>query len=125
MRQEKEGLEKCIGSKHLLPTLSKPILASIMQRQIRWEEAEVLTLEVINTRKHYLGSQHPYVMDEIIHLGGIYRGRGRWHVAKDLARLVAELTIRSFGNDNPKAITSIVNIGSIVAERVASTTPRN
>ncbi|KAI1351237.1 hypothetical protein F5Y01DRAFT_283805 [Xylaria sp. FL0043] len=117
MRQEIEGLEASLGKNQLLPTLLKSILSSIMRRQNRWQEAEELALQVINTRKHFLGPQHPYVLDEVVHLGMIYQNRGRLHEAEDLCYVISKLTVQRVGNEDPNAITSMVNLGSIKAAK--------
>ncbi|RWA05249.1 hypothetical protein EKO27_g9853 [Xylaria grammica] len=117
MRQEIEGLEASMGRNQLLPTLLKSILSSIMQRQNRWQEAEELALQVINTRKHFLGPQHPYVLDEVVHLGIIYQNQGRLHEAEDLCHVISKLTVQRVGNEAPNAIASMVNLGSIIAAK--------
>ncbi len=52
-------------------------LASIYRSQGRWEEAEKLEVQVMETRKTKLGADHPDTLTSINNLASTYRSQGQ------------------------------------------------
>ncbi|KAL1889913.1 hypothetical protein Sste5346_008640 [Sporothrix stenoceras] len=55
------------------------------RNQGRWEEAEKLAVQVIETRKTKLGADHPSTLSIMANLASTYRNQGRWKEAEKLA----------------------------------------
>ncbi|KZL83841.1 kinesin light chain 3 [Colletotrichum incanum] len=59
-------------------------LASTYRNQGRWEEAEKLDVQVMETRKTKLGADHPDTLTSMANLASTYRNQGRWEEAEKL-----------------------------------------
>ena len=52
--------------------------------QGRWDEAEKLQVDVINTRKEIFGSDHPNTLLSMSNLAFTYENQGKWYEAEKL-----------------------------------------
>ncbi|CAG9951683.1 unnamed protein product [Clonostachys rosea f. rosea IK726] len=67
-------------------------LASTYTNQGRWEEAEKLGLQVMETSKMKLGVDHPSTLTSMADLASTYWNQGRWEEAEKLELQVMETT---------------------------------
>ncbi len=65
-------------------------LASTYRNQGRWDEAETLEVQVMETRKTKLGADHPSTLTSMANLASTYRNQGRWDEAETLEVQVME-----------------------------------
>jgi Flp pilus assembly protein TadD len=87
-------------------------LASTYLNQGRWNKAEPLMVQVMETTKRVLGEEHPYTLTSIANLAFIYSKQGRWKEAESLEVQVMETTKRVLGEEHPHTLTSMSNLAS-------------
>jgi tetratricopeptide (TPR) repeat protein len=78
----------------------------------RWEEAEELEVQVMETRKRVLGEEHPDTLLSISNLASTYRNQGRWKEAEELGVQVMETKKKVLREEHPDTLTSIGNLAS-------------
>ncbi len=87
-------------------------LASIYRNQGRWDEAETLKVQVMETSKSKLGADHPSTLTSMANLASTYRNQGRWDEAETLEVQVMETRKTKLGADHPDTLTSMNNLAS-------------
>ncbi|KAF5857543.1 hypothetical protein ETB97_005646 [Aspergillus alliaceus] len=108
------------GPEHPNTLTSMANLASTFWNQGRWNEAEKLELEVLETRKAVLGAEHPDTLTSMANLAATYpdQGRwneaeklfGRWSEAEKLEMQVMETSETVLGAEHPSTLRSIMNL---------------
>ena len=71
------------GNGHPLTQITSDTLADVYMNQGRWEEAEELFVQVIETRKTKLGAGYPNKLTSIANLASMYRDQGWWEEAEE------------------------------------------
>jgi hypothetical protein len=89
---------------------SSAMLASAHRLGGRWEEAEQLEVQVMETRKTKLGADHPDTLTRMANLASTYRDQGRWEEAEQLFLQVMETRKTKLGADHPSTLTSMGNL---------------
>jgi hypothetical protein len=84
--------------------------AGFMLYQGKWNKAEELGLQAVETRKRVLGTEHPDTLTSIGNLASTYKNQGRWKEAEDLQVQVMETRKRVLGVGHPGTLTSIGNL---------------
>jgi tetratricopeptide (TPR) repeat protein len=94
-------------------TLSSTAMLAIAYRlEGRWEEAEQLDVQVMETSKTKLGADHPDTLTSMANLASTYRKQGRWEEAEQLEVQVMETSKTKLGADHPDTLTSMTNLAS-------------
>ncbi|KAK3984480.1 kinesin light chain [Cladorrhinum sp. PSN332] len=78
--------------------------------QGRWEEAEKLDAQVMETNKTKLGADHPSTLASMNNLALTYTNQGRWEEAEKLFVQVVETNKTKLGADHPDTLTSMANL---------------
>ncbi|KAF1970862.1 TPR-like protein [Bimuria novae-zelandiae CBS 107.79] len=86
------------------------IMADAYSLSGRWDEAEKLRGQVVETRKKKLGADHPDTLTSIANLASTYRNQGRWDAAEELEVQVMETFKKKLGADHPDTLTSMANL---------------
>ncbi|KAH8598603.1 hypothetical protein B0O99DRAFT_505943 [Bisporella sp. PMI_857] len=81
-------------------------LASTYRNQGRWNEAEDLDVQVIETRKRVLGPEHPDTLTSMANLASTYRHQGRGIDALKLMEECVMLRARTIGTNHPDTLSS-------------------
>ena len=76
----------------------------------RYNEAEELYVQVIETRKKNLGADHPSTLTSMANLAATYRNQGRWDAAEELFVQVIETSKKKLGADYLDTLNSIANL---------------
>ena len=76
-------------------------LASTYRNQGRWDAAEELEVQVMETSKKKLGVDHPDTLTSMANLASTYRNQGRWDAAEELFMQVMETSKKKLGVDHP------------------------
>jgi tetratricopeptide (TPR) repeat protein len=76
----------------------------------RYNEAEELFVQVMETRKAKLGADHPYTLTSIANLASTYRNQGRWDAAEELEVQVIETSKAKLGADHRDTLTSLAHL---------------
>ncbi|KAJ5960017.1 uncharacterized protein N7479_007167 [Penicillium vulpinum] len=87
-------------------------LARVHYDEGRWEAAEQLEVQVMETSKTKLGEDHPDTLTSMANLASTYRNQGRWEAAEQLFVQVIETSKTKLGEDHPDTLTSIANLAS-------------
>ncbi|KAK3368554.1 hypothetical protein B0H63DRAFT_77770 [Podospora didyma] len=87
-------------------------LGRIYYDEGRWEEAEGLFVQVMETSKTKLGADHPSTLTSMANLASTYRNQGRWEEAEGLDVQVMEMSKTKLGADHPSTLTSMANLAS-------------
>jgi tetratricopeptide (TPR) repeat protein len=109
-------LETCLDRSielHEPELTSMAKLASTYWDQGRWEEAEELEVQIMETSKAKLGADHPDTLASMANLASTYRDHGRWEKAKKLEVQVMETSKAKLGADHPSTLASMANLASI------------
>jgi tetratricopeptide (TPR) repeat protein len=76
----------------------------------RYEEAEDLQVQVMQTMKRVLGNEHPSTLTSINNLALTYKGQGRWTEAEELQVQLMQMRKRVLGDEHPSTLTSMNNL---------------
>jgi len=76
----------------------------------RYNEAEGLFVQVMETRKNVLGGEHPDTLISMANLASTYSNQGRWKEAEELDLQVLETRRRELGDEHPDTLNSISNL---------------
>jgi tetratricopeptide (TPR) repeat protein len=78
----------------------------------RYNEAEVLYLEVRQTRKRALGEEHHDTLTSMTKLALTYWSQGRWKEAEELEMIIVDTRKRLLGEEHPSTLFSMTSLGS-------------
>jgi tetratricopeptide (TPR) repeat protein len=84
--------------------------ALTLQDDGRYEEAEELEVQVMQTTKRVLGDEHPDTLTSMANLALTYMNQGRWKEAEELQVQVMQTTKRVLGDEHPDTLTSMNNL---------------
>ncbi|KAL3429649.1 purine and uridine phosphorylase [Aspergillus tetrazonus] len=85
-------------------------LAITYRRQGRWKEAEELNVQVLESSKQLLGSEHPATLTSMVNLACTYMDQGQWKEAEELGVQVLELRKQVLGPEHPATLESMDNL---------------
>jgi tetratricopeptide (TPR) repeat protein len=86
--------------------------AMVLHNDGRWQEAEGLFVQVMETRKRVLGEEHLDTLTSISNLALTYANQGRWKEAEELEVQVMETRKRVLGEEHLDTLISIGNLAS-------------
>jgi len=86
--------------------------AAALYKDGRFDEAEKLFVQVMETCKTKLGADHPDTLTSMANLASTYRDQGRWEEAEKLGVLVVETRKSKLGADHPDTLTSMADLAS-------------
>jgi tetratricopeptide (TPR) repeat protein len=86
--------------------------ASALYSDGRYEEAEELEVQIMQTRKRVLDDEHPDTLLSMDNLASTYCKQGRWAEAEELEVQVMQTRKRVLGDEHPDTLTSIANLAS-------------
>ncbi|KAK3353279.1 hypothetical protein B0T25DRAFT_207363 [Lasiosphaeria hispida] len=78
----------------------------------RWDEAEKLEVQVMETHKTRLGADHPDTLSSMANLASTYWNQGRWEEAEKLEVQVMETHKTRLGADHPDTLSSMASLAS-------------
>jgi hypothetical protein len=90
----------------MLTTMANP--ASTYRNQGRWDEAETLNKEVMETSKAKLGADHPSTLTSMNNLAFTWKGIGRHEDALVLIRTCLECRMRVLGASHPDTQSTLL-----------------
>ncbi|KAK4220569.1 TPR-12 multi-domain protein [Podospora fimiseda] len=110
--EEKNDLIFIFGGNHFPMELSIMMIAPIYNIQGRWEEAEKLEVQMMETSKTKLGADYPDTLTCMVNLASTYRNQGWWKEAEKLEVEVMQISNTKLGADHPKTLTSMANLAT-------------
>jgi tetratricopeptide (TPR) repeat protein len=78
----------------------------------RYDEAEVLLLETLKSRRRVFGD-HPDTLNSMYYLASLYDNQGRYDEAEPLHRKTLETRKRVLGDDHPDTLNSMYYLASL------------
>ncbi|QYT02969.1 Kinesin light chain [Trichoderma simmonsii] len=111
--KSKKARERKLGKDDEGTLLSIGLLASIISLQGRWDEAEQLQVQVMETYKTAFETNHPKKFSIMGQLALTYCHQGRWDEAEELLEQVVKARKAEFGADHLRTLSSINNLASI------------
>jgi tetratricopeptide (TPR) repeat protein len=78
----------------------------------RYEEAEELQVQVMQTRKRVLTDEHPDTLTSMNNLASTYWNQGRWEEAEELEVQVMQTRKRVLTEEHPDTLTSMGNLAA-------------
>ena len=103
---------KLLGAEGEEALESTAMLAEVYSQEHRWEEAEQLQVQVMETRKMKLGTDHAVTLASMASLASTYWNQGRWEDAEHLEVQVMETRKAKLGADDPDILTSMIILAS-------------
>ncbi|KAJ8115125.1 hypothetical protein OPT61_g3150 [Boeremia exigua] len=104
-----EAREKELGSNHRMTLVAKDNLAHEYRKQDRFDEAELLELEVLRIRK-LDGHTQTEILSSKGSLATTYNGQGRWKEAEELLQEVLSQTQATYGTNHEHTIIAMTNV---------------
>jgi tetratricopeptide (TPR) repeat protein len=104
--------KKKLGADHPDTLNSMANLASTYGNQGRWDAAEELEVQVMETHKKKLGADHPDTLTSMNNLAQTYSNQGRWDDAKELQVQMMKTFKKKLGADHSSTLTSMANLAS-------------
>jgi hypothetical protein len=95
-----------LGAEHPETLTSIANLAPTYRNQGRWEEAEKLEVQVMETRKRVLWQEHPDTLTSMHNLAFTWKGYGRDREAFKLMEECVTVQARDLGTDHPYTLSS-------------------
>jgi hypothetical protein len=87
-------------------------LAATYRNPGRWEEAEQLEVQVMETRKTKLGVDHPSTLTSMANLAFTWKDQGRKEAAVNLMNECIQLRQAKLGSEHPHTLSSIQALDS-------------
>ncbi|CAN9326707.1 unnamed protein product, partial [Alternaria alternata] len=84
--------------------------AMVLYNDGRYEEAEELDVQVLETRKRVLSDEHPHTLTGMANLASTYRNQGRWKEAEELEIQVLQTRKRVLSDEHPHTLNSMANL---------------
>ncbi|KAL6228890.1 hypothetical protein BDW75DRAFT_246232 [Aspergillus navahoensis] len=101
---------KLLGAQAEEALASTAMLAEAYSLEGRWDEAEQLQVQVMETRKMKLGAEHPGTLRSMASLASMYWKQGRWEEAEQLLVHVMETRKTKLRAEHPDTLTSMANL---------------
>jgi tetratricopeptide (TPR) repeat protein len=86
--------------------------AATLYSEGRWEEAEELQVQVMQTMKRVLIDEHPDTLISMDNLASTYWNQGRWKEAEELQVQVMQTRKRVLIDEHPDTLISMANLAS-------------
>ncbi len=78
----------------------------------RWEKAEELEVQVMETRKRVRGEERPETLTSIVNLALTYMDQGRWKEAEELQKKIFKKRLKVLGEEHPLTLKIMTNLAS-------------
>ena len=102
------------GNEHQEVLTSIVNLASVLENQGKYKEAENMHQQVLNLRMEILGEEHPSTLTSMNHLALVLKSQGKYKNAEVIRRQELELREKALGKEHPHTLTSMSNMGILL-----------
>ena len=92
-------------------------LATELQNQGKYDEAEPLFREALEVDRETLGNRHPDTLAAISNLGGLLHAKGDLAAAEPLCREALEVRRETLGDRHPSTLASINSLGWLLMDK--------
>jgi DNA polymerase III delta prime subunit len=91
--------------------------ATTLSSDGRYEEAAVLQMQVMQTKKRVLGDEHPDTLNSMHDLAGTYASQGRWKEAEELQVQAMQIRKRVLSDEHPDTLKSMISLAETYASQ--------
>ncbi|KAI3318742.1 TPR-like protein [Xylariaceae sp. AK1471] len=102
-----------LGNDHPAMLTWAALQASCLAKHEKWEEAELIEVQVLETRERLLGHNHPDTLQTMSSLATSLMHRGRLDEAEKLQAQAVIIQNEMLGRDHPDTLASFTNLASI------------
>ena len=96
---------------------SKNNLATVLQEQGKWQEAEEMHREVLEARRQVLGESHADTLGSRNNLANVLKAQGKWQEAEEMHREVLEAMRQLLGQSHANTLISKNNLATVLQEQ--------
>jgi tetratricopeptide (TPR) repeat protein len=90
------------------------LMASVLGRQGKYEEAEAMHRQTLKLTKKMLGEEHPNTLRSMNNLALVLYSQGKYGEAEAMHRQTLELSKKTLGEKHPDTLTSMNNLASVL-----------
>ncbi|GFF36287.1 Kif17 kinesin [Aspergillus lentulus] len=106
-RRALEGYGKALGPEHLYTLTSMANLGSVLERQGKYEEAEVMYRRALEGCGKVLGLEHPDTLTSVSNLGSMLAQQGKYEEAEAMYQRALEGQSKVLGPEHPSTLTTM------------------
>ncbi len=106
------AMKRVLGPAHPDTLTSMMNLATALNLQGKYAEAEEMNREVLEARKRVLGPEHPDTLKSMNNLAMTLNFQGQYAEAEKMCREVLEAMKRVLGPEHPDTLTSMMNLAT-------------
>ncbi|KAF8535293.1 hypothetical protein BDD12DRAFT_782634 [Trichophaea hybrida] len=103
---------KVLGPDHPDTLESVSELASVLQSQGKYEQAEQMNRRALEGREKALGPDHPDTLNSVNNWASVLQNQGKYEQAEQMNRRALEAKEKVLGPDHPDTLTSMANLAS-------------
>jgi len=115
------GREKALGKEHPDTLRSVNNLASVLQYQGKYEEAEQMSRRAVEGKEKALGKEHPSTPNSVYCLAYLYHQRKRYDSASELYQRACDAYKRILGPQHPTTVACCNHYSRMISEMNQST----
>ena len=108
---------KLLGDENGETLSSEAMLASVLQRQGKYEAAEEMNRRALEGREKVLGKEHPDTLTSVSDLASVLRYQGQYEAAEEMNRRALEGREKVLGKEHPFTLTSVSNLASVLQDQ--------
>ena len=106
-----------IRAEHQSILRTRSNLATVLQDQGKWQEAEEMHREVLQVRIRVLGADYPETLDSRNNLANVLGDQGKRQEAEEMHREVLEARSRVLGADHQNTLSSKNNLANVLQDQ--------
>jgi tetratricopeptide (TPR) repeat protein len=104
---------RVLGERHPDTLFSSNSLATVLERQGRFAQAEPLYSQVLELRRRVLGIEHPRTLKTMYSLAATYGGQGNYGAAEALYTRLVDVQQRVLGQEHRDTLASLGNLAAV------------
>ena len=104
---------RMLGIQHLRTLDSLRLLASVLEHEGKYVEAEEVNLQVVEKMEEVLGRKHLDTLISLNNLASVYQNQGRYEKAEKLILQIVETMKEVLGQGHPNTFVSLDNLASL------------
>jgi tetratricopeptide (TPR) repeat protein len=103
-----------LGKEHPETLTSVNNLASVLQNQGKYEEAEPTNRRALEVYEKALGKEHPFTLASVKNLAMVLQDQGKYEVAEPMYRRAVEGKEKALGKEHLFTLTNVSNLASVL-----------
>ena len=113
LAQQRYEDNKVLPAEHVKSLAAMSALAKSCREHGKYDRAEELQVQVMETTKRILGEEHLSTLSSMANLASIFWHQGRWKEAEERYSKIIEIRKKLLGKEHPDTLSSIGNLASI------------